>query len=771
MKLKVHIDKKAFTEKPSGKEIAGIKSRLQKSTIPSLLTLEELVQVIKTGHTISPGIMRGMSAKDWTEQQIFLVDIDNEEDGPILHFKDAKAICSEYGLKPAFYYQTFGYAKEHPKFRLAFVMDKPITDESARKHIIETLVQLFPQSDKSCVNADRIFHGTNKKVILLNENARISCEKVELARSHIHDEKSRYGHSSHTRGRTDSELDELIQKFDLFGYLQERNGSYRITEKGVVFENCEICGHHDNLMYIKDTNSFSCRSKEVGGSIIDYLIHAEGLTTTEAIHKLKHELAISNWTQPLPLEDFKLPSFPVDMLPSPLDGWVTSVAESTQTPVDMAAVCALAVLSCAVQGKYRIAQNSSHSEPLNLYILIIAKSGERKSSIVRIMTRVIHQYEDEENKRRQSIIEKEDAQLNVLKKQLDQREKSGKAEKTIQLRFQCRELENHRTKFLRLLADDVTPEALTSLLADNQGILTIISTEGGLFDTLGGRYSNVVSIDTILKAYTGDRIQVDRKGRESECIKSPALTILLSAQDNVLEGLMENEVFKSRGLPARILFCRPMSKMGTRRFDSPELSKDLEQKYVHLLRTLLNIPLPVDSAPATLGLSEKAYQRAKQFFDWLEPRLVDEFEGINDWAGKFFGNMLRIAGLLHCTQHAKSPAEKSISQDTVQRAIKISMYFLEHAQYAYAQMGADKVLHGAKVILKQLETQNKRELTKYQIYRLCRCKFLRVEDTVHPIELLIEHGYLKEVSYPAPTGGRPRANGYLLNPKYFTTIS
>ena len=40
-KIRVHIDPKGYDEKPSGKEIGGIKSRLQKGTSPSLVTLEE----------------------------------------------------------------------------------------------------------------------------------------------------------------------------------------------------------------------------------------------------------------------------------------------------------------------------------------------------------------------------------------------------------------------------------------------------------------------------------------------------------------------------------------------------------------------------------------------------------------------------------------------------------------------------------------------------------------------------------------------------------
>ena len=209
-KIKVHIDPRCYDAKPSGKEIGGIKSRLQENTSPSVVTLEELVQKIKTGHSISPGIMDGMSAKDWKEQQVFLVDIDNEDEGKMLQIKDAKAICEENRLPLAFYYQTFSNTKAHPKFRLGFVMDEPIIDETKRKRVIETLVKLFPQSDKSCVNADRIFHGTNKHAKLYNRNARISWETIRAVTLHTHSEKRRCECFNHPSGRSDSELNELV---------------------------------------------------------------------------------------------------------------------------------------------------------------------------------------------------------------------------------------------------------------------------------------------------------------------------------------------------------------------------------------------------------------------------------------------------------------------------------------------------------------------------------------------------------------------------------
>lgn len=767
MKLKVHIDTKGYMEKPTGKEVGRIKIRLQKNTSPSIVTVEELIQKIRTGHSISPGIMEGMSTKDWKEQQLFLVDIDNEEDGPILYFKDAKRICAKHGLSPAFIYQTFNYCKEKPKFRIAFIMDTPVTDEAVRKRIIETLVKLFPQSDKSCVNADRIFHGTNKRVILLNESARISWESIRNIHLPSQSKKHDFDPPSHLSGRSDLELDEAVRSFDFLEYLKKRNGDFRKSNGSVVFQNCEICGHHDNLMYVPTTNTFYCHSKNVGGSIIDYLVHAEGLSQSEAIFKLKNELIVPKWKAPLPFNEVNLPPFPVKSLPWPLGEWVTAVSQNTETPTDMAAVCALAVLSCTVQGKFVVSPKNHYSEPLNLYFLIVANSGERKSAIVRLMTQPIYQYERKENERRRTLMENEQVKLNSLKKQVETLERDGKNEKASKIRVQYRSIEQNQTKPLRLIADDTTPEAMTSLLANNNGMLSIITTEGGIFDTLAGRYSNTISIDTVLKAYSGDPIRVDRKGREGEVINNPTLTMLLSAQDNVLAEIMKNEAFKSRGLTARILYCRPKSKMGTRHFVTPDIPPDLEIAYQQLVGKLLEIPYPTNGILPIINLSPSAQKEVIRFHDWLEPKLVDELEYMESWGAKLLGNMLRIAGMLHCAKNSNAPSETALSSETVQQAIAISKYFLHHAKCVHNLLGTDKDMQLAKHVTKKLQNQEKRELSKYQIFRLCRGSFQRVDDLNPILDILIEFGYLKERTHPAPTGGRPRANTYLLNPNFF----
>ena len=57
------------------------------------------------------------------------------------------------------------------------------------------------------------------------------------------------------------------------------------------------------------------------------------------------------WEQPIPFTQHALPAFPVDAFPTAIRDHVLAVAETTQTPVDMAATAALAVLALCQQGK------------------------------------------------------------------------------------------------------------------------------------------------------------------------------------------------------------------------------------------------------------------------------------------------------------------------------------------------------------------------------------------------------------------------------------
>lgn len=271
------------------------------------------------------------------------------------------------------------------------------------------------------------------------------------------------------------------------------------------------------------------------------------------------------WEIPIPFDEYDLPPFPVDTLPKAVGGYVSALSESTQTPVDMAATSAIAVLSVCMQGKFKIRAKPDWTEPVNTFVLDVMDPSERKSAVQNAMIRPLNLYESEQNTRNAGAIESSKMQKRILErrqKALEDQAAKGKADADEVARI-AEEIAGYKEmKPLKLYVDDITTEKLTSVLAANDGRAALLSTEGGIFDTLSGAYSKTVNIDVMLKGYSGDSIRVDRIGRNSESIMNPALTVLLMVQPSVLSGLMQNGTFRGRGLTARFLYCIPTSFVG-----------------------------------------------------------------------------------------------------------------------------------------------------------------------------------------------------------------
>ena len=178
------------------------------------------------------------------------------------------------------------------------------------------------------------------------------------------------------------------------------------------------------------------------------------------------------------------------------------------------------------------------------------------------------------------------------------------------------------------------------------------------------------------------------------------------------------------------------------------------------------LPTPDNGVPL-IKLGNDAREIQREFSEKIEGRLLTDLEDMSDWGGKCAGAALRIAGLLHCVEHCAAPDTALVSWRTMKRAQNHKV-FLKHAQYADSVMEAGKTLHEAKYILRRLETQPKRELTRSGIYHLCRSKcFKKADEMLSALDLLIEYGYLKKRAYYQAAGGRPKGDGYLLNPFYF----
>lgn len=477
------------------------------------------------------------------------------------------------------------------------------------------------------------------------------------------------------------------------------------------------------------------------------------------------------WEPPIPFAQHILSTFPVDAFPPAIRDYVLAVAETTQTPVDMAATAALAVLALCQQGKYRIKGKDDWIEPLNLFTVIVAEPSERKSAVISHMTGAVHRFEAEYNKQHSGAVERSRMEKRILEKQqrnLEEMVIKGKAQME-DLQDVAIQLANFREVMpMRLYVDDVTTEKLTSVLAENNGTAAIVSAEGGIFDMLAGIYTKNVNIDVFLKAHSGDDIRVDRIGRSSESISHPALTVLLAVQPSVLSGMMSNGVFRGRGLTARFMYCMPQSKVGDRKYRTQPIPDEVSRCYEVTIRNLLQEETP--KPPELIRLSPEADKLLEAFAGEVEGKLKTEYSDIPDWAGKLVGAVLRISGLLsraanaHCSDFLDLSDSMIVDEATMAGAIAIGRYFTEHSRAAYSLMGADDLVKQSQYTLDAITKNGLQEFSRRDIMRMCR-SFKKAEQVQPVLNHLADLGYvaLKETEQTFGKG-RPANPTYLVNP-------
>jgi len=383
------------------------------------------------------------------------------------------------------------------------------------------------------------------------------------------------------------------------------------------------------------------------------------------------------WEPPVPFTVRNPPPFPTDALPGWLKDFVAAEAEATQTPADLAGMLALAVCGAAVAKKVVIFILEGWTEPTNIFTVTALPSGRRKSQVFGDITEPMTEYEEELTSQASPQIEDARNRRKILEAALSNKQneaaktKDNRAARDAKINEAAdlsRELAECQIPAVpRLVADDCSPERSAGLLQDQGGKLAILAPEGDVFNILAGRYSNgAPNLGIFLRGHAGDTIRVDRVGRPPEYIKSPALTVGLALQPDVLRGLIQKPGFRGRGLLARFLYSIPTSNMGRREIEPPPMPADIRGAYRRNVRILLRLAPSTNDrgepAAYALRLDTAAGDSFRDFRMRLEPQLAEhgDLGAIQDWGSKLAGAVARIAGILHMAENVESPVPWTI---------------------------------------------------------------------------------------------------------------
>jgi replicative DNA helicase len=482
------------------------------------------------------------------------------------------------------------------------------------------------------------------------------------------------------------------------------------------------------------------------------------------------------WSDPRPLETPKLPSFPSTALPSWLRSWVEAQAEALQVPLDLPALISLAVISTACSKRACIKVRDGWIEPLNLFVLVALPSGSRKSVLFEAATKPLIEFERVVAATATTSIEIE-AETEI-EPRLRLVAESGSSTSDASSSPSSREWRSakgaqNRPSLggapSRLFVSDVTPERVGALLAENGGRLGVLSDEGEVAEIIGGRYGG--SFEIFLKGHSGAPISIERVGRERVYVDRPALTLGLAVQPDVLRSLASKRRLRERGLLARFLVAVPPSNLGFRRVDAPPVSQEIRAAYDDHVRALLD--RRVEGEEIERKLSEPARRRLVEFEAEIEEMLRPDgrLAALAGWGSKLVGTVARIAGLLDLAEHddESSELEEDLDVSTIEAAITIGRYAIEHALAAFGLAGADAALDGSRTILDWIKRTGVSEITKRTIQHGLRSRFPHAADLDAPLAMLIEHGWIRaRPALKQRRPGKPSAQIFDVHPAAIT---
>ena len=376
--------------------------------------------------------------------------------------------------------------------------------------------------------------------------------------------------------------------------------------------------------------------------------------------------------------------FPVHVFPQIIRNAVYEVEQHTQAPQALIAASVLGVISLVCQNRIDVCRLNNLRSPVSLFLLTLADSGERKSTVDKLLMKPMYQLEEEWSKKyTQDLVvwRNEETVFNIEKKALMSKLKSdirrNKDHSTTNERLKVLLAASPKAPVrLRQIYNDATPAAIKDSLCGRWRSIGLMSDEAGtIFD---GYALN--ELPFINKMWDGAMFPVERKSEPDKLIKDARMTLGLMIQPDVFKkGYLERkgDAAKGIGFFARCLICQPGSTQGNRQITSPVVSNEHLPVFHQRLIDIVNesIARNEENERQCLRFSPEAEKHWLEFYNKVESEmgLLGFLSDFKDYASKMAENMARLAALLHYF----SGDEGDISIAAVKAAVDIMAWYIE----------------------------------------------------------------------------------------------
>lgn len=649
----------------------------------------------------------------------------------------------------------------HAYWRLAEPMTDLRTWTTAQKHLIRLLA-----SDKSIHDPPRIMRLPG---FVNHKHPAADCTVIDA------DPKRRY-----QSGQLVAVGDDPEQAADVWLQRALRRASVGNRNDTGLWLACQL--RDSGLGQSRAEATLRDYARSLGG---DYT-EAEALATVRSAYSRPAREPAKASGQPaapdppvIPLIEQDLPDITPDVLPRWSQDHAVELSAAKEVPLAMATLLQLATMASCVQRAFRVQVEPSYAETLCIYAAPALDSGERKTAIHGPVVAPLFAFQKTLREQAQTELQAAAVKRRLIEQQIKALERehlradpAGRHDIEQQIVALTNQLPPVQG-LPQVIVEDFTEAALGVALANNRESLLVTSDEGGLFDNLSGRHSDISEIDLFLKGHVGSPHTVNRIGRDNLFLRRPLLCVAISPQPAVLAKLASKDGFLGRGLTARFLWALPKSRVGSRNLDPAKVDFYTVQAYRNGVLAMARIGHAHEGDPLWLQLDADAYAAWKAFEREVEPRMGPDgdLRQIKAWASKLPGAIARVAGVCHVGEHLERAAGTPISATTMTAAIELGRTLIPHSIAAHRLMGGGG-FHVAQAVVAHYDAagwpQQTQTLTAW--WRPVRRIVGDTSRAFEPVaQVLVDHGYLIPVQVtPGRRGIQFRSNVNLITKR--TTV-
>jgi hypothetical protein len=385
--------------------------------------------------------------------------------------------------------------------------------------------------------------------------------------------------------------------------------------------------------------------------------------------------------RPLPPAD----EYPIEALGSVLAPAAKRIHQVVQAPAALCGQSLLAAASLAAQAHADVIVDGRR-EPLSLFCMTIAESGERKSAADRVALSMHREYEKDaldqyrlELQAHQFDLQAHEAAVRSLGKGKDARANRRALE----------DLGPPPSAPLNpiFLVPTPTLEGIHKLYATGKPSIGLFHDDAGEF--LGGhamnaenRTKSAAGLSRLWDVGEFDRV---RAGDGAQKYFGRRLAMHMMIQPVIAESVLSDDILTGQGLLARTLLVWPASTIGHRPYVEADLGTDpdLTRYRGHILallkhETRLRPGTQNELEPRLITLTPEAKRLWVAVHDAIESDQKDAgtFASVRAWASKSAAQTLRIAGVLTLVE---DPSAEVINAETIDRASALTLHHMREA--------------------------------------------------------------------------------------------